>query len=140
MDERLKAFSRKAAEIAADPSRDSPPVAQRHIDRFNEVKELIEKGGWTIQLENEWMFMIQFDGHPSDDFSAACYLTYPNGDDCWSKHGIASTEECREAALELVGRADRDGFKAPSQIEIVTAIPDGCVERAVAILRQARSQ
>jgi len=137
MDERLKAISRKGAEIAADPNRDSPPVAQRYIDRFSEIKEAYRDGSWAVGLERGWMLNIECVGHRRDYVSAACHLVHEDRDDRWSRHGIVSSEECREAALEMVADANRIGFWAPSPIVVVSAIADGSVEAGLDTVRKS---
>jgi len=133
MDERLKAFSRKAAELAAAPGRDSPPVAQRHIDRFHEVKDAFRGGSWTVGLDGGWRLEIECDG-----FSATCHLAIDGLDECWSHYDISTSEECREAALKLLERAERAGFVPPSQAVTVSAIADGSVENGLDAVRAVR--
>jgi len=133
MDERLKAFSRKAAELAAVPGRHSPPVAQGHIDRFHEIREAYRDGSWTVRLDGGWRLEIECDG-----FSATCHLLVDGLDECWSHYDITTTEECREAALKLLERAERTGFEPPSQAVAVSAIADGSVENGLDAVRAVR--
>jgi len=140
MDERLKAFSRKAAETAAQDGRDSPPVAQRHIDRFDDLKQALLLERPIIKLSDGWCVMIQCGGRLPEEVSASCTLMSPIGNGHWREDGILTTDACRDVALKLSVVAREEGFTPPSDIEIVSSIPDDCVERGIESFRQPWAQ
>jgi hypothetical protein len=140
MDERLKALSRKGAEIAADPNRDSPPVAQRHIDRFRFIQDSLRKGELFVRLRDGWVVMVGCSGRLTEEVGALCSLVSPDGDGYWSGRGAVTTVEAQDVLTELAVNARSGGFHPPCDAELRRSIPGNWVEICIGMIRDEALQ
>lgn len=92
-----------------------------------------------IPLDHHWFLTIEFWIDGWEEFTIACVLTAPGGEQAWFGNNFCTTFALLRELSECHQRARHAGFSPPPIESLLDALPDSYIETEVARLNAPQS-